>query len=225
MSVVPISQWFFHGITNSTDVGVRRISPASPVIRSRGTTMCTPLDARTRNRPRRAGQRLQLVGPHAGAVEHDAGARPSASRPSSASRTVHADDAVGLADEARSPASTRARPRRSAPPCGRRSACAGRRRPARRSSAPRRPARRRAGPGTSAAPRAATGASARAGCCGRPSCRTAPARPRRTAVPTARCVSGYRNGTGFTRCGASRVVISSRSRSASRTSPNSSCSR
>ena len=38
-------------------------------------------------------------------------------------------------------------------------------------------------------------------------------------------VSGYRKLTGFTRWGASRVSISSRSRSASRTSPNSSCSR
>ena len=52
LSVVPISQWFFHGMTNSTDDAVRRIRPASPVIRSRGTTTCTPLDARTRNRPR-----------------------------------------------------------------------------------------------------------------------------------------------------------------------------
>ena len=52
VSVVPMIQWFFHGITNSTDVSVRRISPVSPAIRSRGTTMCTPLDARTRNRPR-----------------------------------------------------------------------------------------------------------------------------------------------------------------------------
>jgi hypothetical protein len=40
-----------------------------------------------------------------------------------------------------------------------------------------------------------------------------------------RLVSGYRKLTGFTRCGASRVSISSRSRSASRTSPNSNCSR
>ncbi len=52
VSVVPISQWFFHGMTNSTDVAVRRISPASPVIFSRGTTMCTPFEARTWNRPR-----------------------------------------------------------------------------------------------------------------------------------------------------------------------------
>ena len=52
VSVVPINQWFFHGITNSTELSVRRIRPASPVMRSRGTTMCTPLEARTRNRPR-----------------------------------------------------------------------------------------------------------------------------------------------------------------------------
>ena len=38
VSVVPISQWLFHGITNSTDDSVRRISPASPTIFSRATT-------------------------------------------------------------------------------------------------------------------------------------------------------------------------------------------
>ena len=52
MSVVPTIQCVFHGITNSTDFSVRRISPVSELIRSRGTTMCTPFDARTRNRPR-----------------------------------------------------------------------------------------------------------------------------------------------------------------------------
>ena len=52
VSVVPISQWFFHGMTSNTDVSVRRISPASPGIRSRDTTMCTPFEARTWNRPR-----------------------------------------------------------------------------------------------------------------------------------------------------------------------------
>ncbi len=48
VSVVPMIQWPPHGSTNSTDVAVRRISPASPVIAERGTTRCTPLDARTR---------------------------------------------------------------------------------------------------------------------------------------------------------------------------------
>ncbi len=43
-----------HGMTKSTDVAVRRISPASPVIAERGTTRCTPLQARTR-RPALAG--------------------------------------------------------------------------------------------------------------------------------------------------------------------------
>ena len=49
VSVVPMIQCPPHGMTNSTDVAVRRISPASPVIAERGTTRCTPLDARTRS--------------------------------------------------------------------------------------------------------------------------------------------------------------------------------
>src|SRR4028119_1584313 len=52
VSVVPTIQWLPHGMTNSTDFSVRRISPVSPLIRSRGTTMCTPLLARTGKRPR-----------------------------------------------------------------------------------------------------------------------------------------------------------------------------
>ena len=39
-------------MTNSTDFSVRRMIATSLTIRSRGTTTCTPLDARTRNRPR-----------------------------------------------------------------------------------------------------------------------------------------------------------------------------
>ena len=35
----------------STDFSVRRIRPTSPAMRSRGTRMCTPFDARTRKRP------------------------------------------------------------------------------------------------------------------------------------------------------------------------------
>ncbi len=52
VSVVPMIQWRPHGITNSTLVAVRRISPVSSWMRSRGTTMWTPFDARTRNLPR-----------------------------------------------------------------------------------------------------------------------------------------------------------------------------
>ena len=52
VSVVPMIQCSPHGITNSTLVVVRRISPGAtrPARRSptRGTTRCTPLDARTR---------------------------------------------------------------------------------------------------------------------------------------------------------------------------------
>ena len=52
VSVVPMIQCDFHGMTNSTDFSVLRMMPLSEVIRSRATTRCTPLDARTRNRPR-----------------------------------------------------------------------------------------------------------------------------------------------------------------------------
>ncbi len=52
VSVVPMIQWLRHGMTKSTDFSVRRIRPDSATIRSRGTTMCTPLLASTRNRPR-----------------------------------------------------------------------------------------------------------------------------------------------------------------------------
>jgi hypothetical protein len=52
VSVVPMIQCSPHGITNSTLVVVRRIRPAGdtsgPSIADRGTTRCTPLDARTR---------------------------------------------------------------------------------------------------------------------------------------------------------------------------------
>ena len=41
-----------HGMTNSTDFSVRRMSPDSPRMRSRGTTRWMPLLARTWNWPR-----------------------------------------------------------------------------------------------------------------------------------------------------------------------------
>ena len=52
VSVVPTIQCMFHGMTNSTDFSVRRIRPLSELMRSRGTTMWTPLEARTWNWPR-----------------------------------------------------------------------------------------------------------------------------------------------------------------------------
>ena len=52
VSVVPMIQCRPHGITNSTDFSVRRISPVLDWIRSRGTTRWMPLDARTWNWPR-----------------------------------------------------------------------------------------------------------------------------------------------------------------------------
>ncbi len=52
VSVVPMIQCVPHGMTKSTDFSVRRMRPLSEVIRSRATTMCTPLLARTWKRPR-----------------------------------------------------------------------------------------------------------------------------------------------------------------------------
>ena len=52
VSVVPMIQCVPHGMMNSTDFSVRRMIATSLTMRSRGTTMCTPLEARTRNRPR-----------------------------------------------------------------------------------------------------------------------------------------------------------------------------
>ena len=53
VSVVPMIQCPPHGMTKSTELAVRRISPVSPVIAERGTTRCTPLEARTRSPGRR----------------------------------------------------------------------------------------------------------------------------------------------------------------------------
>ncbi len=47
VSVVPMIQCRPHGMTKSTLFSVRRMRPVLRVIRSRGTVMCTPLDART----------------------------------------------------------------------------------------------------------------------------------------------------------------------------------
>ena len=52
VSVVPMIQCRPHGMTNSTLTGVRRMIPVAEWIRSRGTTRCTPLDARTLMEPR-----------------------------------------------------------------------------------------------------------------------------------------------------------------------------
>ena len=52
VSVVPMIQCRPHGITNSTDVSVRAMKPASERIRSRGTTRWMPLLACTCSAPR-----------------------------------------------------------------------------------------------------------------------------------------------------------------------------
>ncbi len=52
VSVVPTIQWLCQGTMNSRLLAVRVISPVLALIRLRGTSRCTPLDARTRNWPR-----------------------------------------------------------------------------------------------------------------------------------------------------------------------------
>ena len=52
VSVVPTIQCRPHGMTNSTLFSVRGMMPVVDGIRSRGTTRCMPLDARTWNWPR-----------------------------------------------------------------------------------------------------------------------------------------------------------------------------
>ena len=52
VSVVPMIQWLPHGITNSRLFSVRVMMPVAELIRLRGTTRCTPLEARTWNCPR-----------------------------------------------------------------------------------------------------------------------------------------------------------------------------
>ena len=55
VSVVPMIQCPPHGMTKSTEVAVRRMSPTSPVMAERGTTRWMPFEARTRSP--RAGDR------------------------------------------------------------------------------------------------------------------------------------------------------------------------
>ena len=52
VSVVPMIQCRPHGMTNSTLFSVRRMMPVLDCTRSRGTTRCTPFEARTWNWPR-----------------------------------------------------------------------------------------------------------------------------------------------------------------------------
>jgi hypothetical protein len=76
-----------HGMHEEDGLLVRRMSPVSELIRSRATTMCTPLLARTLKRPRPPAIRLDVVGPHAGAVDDDLGVTLDRS-PVSTSSTV-----------------------------------------------------------------------------------------------------------------------------------------
>ena len=137
-----------HGMTNSTDFSVRRMIADladDPVARHHD------VHALGRAHPEPAallGQRLDLVGPHAGRVDDDVAAHLG-------DRTVlgvahpHAGHPVAFAQQRRPPGSRSAPPRRSAPRCARRSWCAGRRRRRCRSSGCRRSSELRLSPGAS----------------------------------------------------------------------------
>src|SRR3989442_537340 len=86
VSVVPTSQWRPHGITNRTLFSVRRISPESDGMRSRGTTRCTPFEARTWMRPRPARSCTWSV--HTPVALMTSPQRIVISEPSSRSRTI-----------------------------------------------------------------------------------------------------------------------------------------
>ena len=147
-----------------------RVPPAppsrAPSIADRGTTRCTPLEARTRRSGAGVAQhRADVVAPHAGRGDDAAGAdrerrsrrsgRPPARRRPRGSRVPRPRRAA-----ARRPGRWRAPGRRSRPRCGRRPGCAGRRRPARPSSGSPRGRRRRAARGTPRASPSGTGAGA-----------------------------------------------------------------
>ena len=140
VSVVPMIQCRPHGITNSTLVSVRRISPVSSCIRSRGTTRWMPFDARTLNLPRSPTRcwtssvqtPVALITSRARDLDRRAGRRRRARARRSPARPRAGSRPRGRWTPPR---------RRIARRCGRRSACGGRRRPWRRSTGSRRPAR------------------------------------------------------------------------------------
>ena len=99
VSVVPISQCRPHGMTNSTLFSVRSSSPTFDWNRSRGTTRCTPFEARTLNWPRSPDHRLGLVGPDAGRVDDLLGEDLEVLVGLEVVR-LHADDALADLDEA-----------------------------------------------------------------------------------------------------------------------------
>ncbi len=86
VSVVPTIQRSPHGMKNSTLLSVRRIIPVSACTAERGTTMCTPLDIRTRY-PARTPASSCTRSVHTPAQTTTASADTSSERPVSSSRT------------------------------------------------------------------------------------------------------------------------------------------
>ena len=99
VSVVPMIQCRPHGMTNSTDVSVRTMKPASERIRSRGTTRWMPLDACTLSCAAAADHLLDLVGPDAGGVDDDPGPDLEVGAVLEVPG-AYADDPLALAEEA-----------------------------------------------------------------------------------------------------------------------------
>ena len=99
VSVVPMIQCRPHGITNSTDVSVRMMNPASERIRSRGTTRWIPFDACTCSAPRPPTSSW-ISSVQTPAALTTTRARTSSSWPASRSTRADADHALALAQEA-----------------------------------------------------------------------------------------------------------------------------
>ena len=118
VSVVPMIQCRPHGMTNSTDFSVRRMSPESERIRSRGHDEVDALARADVELAALAGQPLGLVGPHAGGVDDLAG--PDVEHPPGL-QVVHlgADDPLALLEQPDDPRPRRARAPRTRRRCGR----------------------------------------------------------------------------------------------------------
>ena len=98
VSVVPMIQCRPHGMTNSTDFSVRRISPESERIRSRGTTRWIPLLARTWNWPRSPAS-AWVSSVHTPVALTTCRARTSNTRPGLQVVHLGADDPLALLEQ------------------------------------------------------------------------------------------------------------------------------
>ena len=91
-------QWRPHGITNSTEVSVRAMNPASERIRSRGHDEVDALAGLHVQGAAAADHLLDLVGPHAGGVDDHPGPHLELAAGLEV-EGANADDPVALAEE------------------------------------------------------------------------------------------------------------------------------